>query len=220
MKKAIVASFPRSGTHFLMNSLALNFGYVSEQFIDLDWFVNPYVPSNLWVALCHIRDNESEPVIVKLHHDIEFFGGYIANITEAFNVFYIHRDPEDALNSYCKHIWDINKQHPEWIEGPLKHSGQEFAMAEPLGGMLRYQCRQYPTMLDKWKAHTYGWMESLFNTVKQRIIYVRYEDLWDSFDGTIPMISGRLVIPCESPKKPPKDVNVVEDGMFKREGKA
>ena len=36
-KNCIIVSHERSGTHFLMNTLALNFGYISEPWINLDF---------------------------------------------------------------------------------------------------------------------------------------------------------------------------------------
>lgn len=209
MKKALVVSFPRSGTHFLMNTLGLNFGYDSEKFVNLESMgYNFWVADNVHWAINKIHINSSDPVCIKSHHDIEFFEPKMEDILDICNVFYIYRNTEDVMNSYCKHLNAL-----PWMEGPTCKNGEELTEAMPIGGMLRYQYQQYMSMGDKHWAHIAGWNASAF---RDSIIYVKYEDLNENFQGTTARIAERLGMPVTQFQRPRRDKQVVKDGQVFR----
>jgi hypothetical protein len=113
-KKAIVVSHERSGTHFLMNTLAKNFDYVSHPFWNLDY--NQGINLHDQSVLSHFLGlSHNKPVlnILKSHHPVEFFESNLDYLCEQFFVFYIYRDPRDVLISYRR----LLTRFP-WDEGP------------------------------------------------------------------------------------------------------
>src|SRR6476620_9930636 len=80
---AMVVSHERSGTHFLMNSLASCYGYKSDPSISLDWSqvpINYYHSGTLSDALLHLAGNRTANV-VKSHHQPDFFADKLDQIT-------------------------------------------------------------------------------------------------------------------------------------------
>ncbi len=73
---AIVVSHERSGTHFLINSLAACYGYINDPYIDLDRNainINYYDPAAVGEVLLRIGQGRSLANLVKSHHQAGFF---------------------------------------------------------------------------------------------------------------------------------------------------
>jgi len=196
MKKIIVFSHPRSGTHFLMNTIADNFGYTSTRWIDLDYPrpYNWYLPANVAEFF---QDFKGHPVanIFKSHHPFEFIQDAFEEMVKEFLVFYIYRDIKDVMESYCR----LLNAFP-FNEGPKCRSGKQLAMTEPCGALLRYQQRQYQNMQERYWDHLDGWMG------KDEVIYVRFEDLRDDFENTVRAIGKSIRRSCpDRIVKPYKD---------------
>ena len=102
------------------------------------------------------------------------------------------------MNSFCKHL----NVFP-WDAGPKEKSGLHLMIAEPSGAVLRYQKRQYLNMQTRWKNHVDGWLNSFLNE-RDKIIYVKYEDLNDKFTDTMHKIATRLGLKLETPVRPEK----------------
>ena len=202
--KAIIVSHERSGTHFLMNTLALNFGYISSPWInlDLDHPINYYAPENIMDFLGFMR---GKPIVnvIKTHHQVGFFMPILEKILDDFHVFYIYRPVRAVMASFCKHL-----HNHAWDTGPKVHDGLELAAIAPSGAMLRYQKVQYPTILDRWKAHVKGWL-TLPEKTRERIIYIRFQDLNLDFKNTVRRIGQRIGKECHNPIRPRKDNKVV-----------
>src|SRR5262245_22507792 len=99
---ALVVSHERSGTHFLMNTLAACYEYVSRPWVDLDWHVIPinyFYPPNISDALLSLA-SQSMANVVKSHHPAEFFAGELPRLTSRYIVFYIYRDPVGVMLSF------------------------------------------------------------------------------------------------------------------------
>lgn len=208
MKKVLIASYERSGTHFLMNALELNFGYNAKVWVDLDEAVpNPFNPNDMVKALKFITAMKDKD-IVKTHYAVEFLQPLLELLLEFYHVFYIWRNMADVMNSLCKHLNDI-----EWNEGPKVKDGDELALSEPCGGLMRYQYRQYPTMMDRWEAHVSGW-EGLPKKIANQIVYIKFADLKDNFNNTIFHIAKRIGKTCLAPVYPSKIIQVVRDGAY------
>lgn len=205
MKKAMVISHERSGTHFLMNTLADNFGYVSTEWINIDFDM----PVNCWHPddiLRFLGCMTGKPVcnIVKSHHQVEFLLPILPQILEEFHVFYIYRHGAEVMESLCKHLKAI-----EWEVGPKVENGEALAKTAPSGGLLRYQMVQYPTMWDRWEAHISGWL-GIPEDLQRRVIFIPFMGLRDDFEDVVKYIGHRIgrAVP-ETIIKPGKNDRVI-----------
>ncbi|OQX08253.1 MAG: hypothetical protein BWK80_48380 [Desulfobacteraceae bacterium IS3] len=209
-KKAIVISHERSGTHFLMNTLALNFDYIAQPWInfDFDLGLNFHAPQAFLAFFKNMQDKPGLN-IVKSHHHFDFFSSIADALSEQFHIFYVYRDPRDVMVSF----WRIIQNLP-WDEGPKTETVGEFMRAEPRGGNLRYQKEQSPTMLHRWKRHAESWTDfakAQGNT--EKVILIRYEDLNLKFEETVKDIGERISRPARKiPVRPDLRNNVVMPG--------
>lgn len=208
MKKALIVSFPRSGTHFLMNTLQLCFNYDNNGHGNLEPLgFNFHVPNNVhWVLTKMDASFPGIAFCIKSHHEHEFFSFALERILKDFTVFYVYRNMADVMESYRKHVAAL-----PWVEGPTATTGAQFATMEPVGGMLRYQARQYATMADKYRAHVSGWINSEF---RSDIVYVRYENLNERFDDEVLRIAEKIEIEPTVIQRPARDKGVVGDGKI------
>jgi len=210
MKNAIVCSHERSGTHFLMNSLALNFGYIARPWVDFDCPWNPYGPDNIIYTFNQLGNHEFREII-KCHYPAQFLMPVLKQkvFFEDYNVFYIFRDGDKVMDSFAKHLNDI-----KWFEGPKAANGETLATMEPGGGMLRYQWIQHLTVWHRWEFHVNSWRD-LPSDIAKDIIYVKFEDLDGSYDDVIRDISARTGLNCgEHPKRPAPTKDVIMNGSL------
>jgi len=206
-KKAIVISHERSGTHFLMNTLALNFDYIAQPWINFDFQLglNVYHSATLHKFFESINQKPLTNII-KSHHPSSFFAEFIDYLADKYRIFYIFRDPRDVMLSY----WEIIQKLP-WDEGPKANAVGDFMRSAPCGAMLRYQKEQMPSVLHRWKSHVEGWVK-FGEQQDNKIIIIRYEDLNLSFDDTVRKMSEKIGQMTASPKKPGIGENVVVVG--------
>jgi hypothetical protein len=203
----MVVSHERSGTHFLMNTLAACYGYVSQPWLDLDHNhvnTNYYYPKDVCEGLLD-RAAASPTRIVKSHHQAGFFNGQWQRLTERYVIFYIYRNPVDVLISFWRymHLWP-------WFDGPEVADPLTFARAEPCGSMMRYQLRQHPNIMLRWAAHVKGWLE--ITEAQPRVHLVRYEDLDAHFAEVVQGFAGVLGQPPQALVRPPRGFNVIPGG--------
>lgn len=208
-KKTIVVSHERSGTHFLMNTLALNFGYVSKPFINVDYELglNFYSANALSSFFRRMHD---QPIlnIVKSHHPAGFFTDFIDYLTDQFHVFYIYRDPRDVMVSFWQLISGFS-----WDEGPKTSNVSEFMQAAPRGGMMRYQKTQADNLLRRWQDHVDGWADMAETPAGQKITMLSFESLNLNFDETVKHIGEQIGCRVTAPVRPEKNVNVVRPSV-------
>jgi hypothetical protein len=206
-KKGMVISHERSGTHFLMNTLAMNFGYIAQPWINFDYQLglNFYATKSLRRFFAKMR---GKPILnlVKAHHQFAFFEPLIDELAEDFHIFYVYRDPRDVMASFRRMLSSL-----PWDEGPKETSTATFMRTAPRGALLRYQKDQVPTMLHRWQTHVEGWLEAAGDS-DARIITLRYEDLNLDFDATVRSLGTRIGRPVDMPERPAKDENVVVAG--------
>jgi len=204
-KKIAVFSHERSGTHFLMNSIAVNFDYISSPWFNFDSELNLNFHSadELHGFLAQLK---SKPIanILKSHHPFDFLAPVIDEFCDGFKVFYMIRDPRDAIISNWKLINSL-----AWDEGPQGTTVSEFVFNPPAGRMMRYQKHNEESMLSRWKTHVSGWMRFIENDPAQRAMVIRYEDLNMSFDTEIARISEFLELPLRQIVRPDKKTNVI-----------
>lgn len=204
---AMVVSHERSGTHFLMNSLANCYGYVTAPWIDFD---RPAFNINYYY-LPEVRDlllalaNRPMANVVKSHHAVEFFDDELRRIGERYVLFVICRHPVATMLSF----WRFLHQWP-WSEGPRTIDPLGFARSEPRGRLMRFQMRQLPSMLHRWAAHVEGWLDAAAQF--SGIVIVRYEDLDRDFASTVRGFANHLGRPPQSIVRPARDFNVIPSG--------
>lgn len=210
----LVVSHERSGTHFLMNALAACYGYVSTPWIDFDrqtFNINFFYPPEVGGLLNALADRPMANV-VKSHHPVDFFNGELKRIVERYLVLVMCRHPADVMLSF----WRFLHQWP-WNEGPQTLDPLSFARAEPCGRLMRYQSRQYPSMLHRWAAHVDGWCKVAAEDERVRI--VRYEDLDRDYEQTLRGLTGQLGRAPQAIIRPDKDFNVIPRGPSDPTGK-
>lgn len=169
----LVASHERSGTHFLMNSVAQAYGYCPLPWIDLDFThfqMNFYQPEMIGHVLMRLA---KRPIanMVKSHHAAVFFAPQMGEISRRWRFLYIQRNPVDTILSF----WRFTHSIPGHA-GPLERNVLRFARSQPGGQMLRYQVQQWPSILHRWAAHVGGWRR-LSREHPDAVAVVRYEDL-------------------------------------------
>ena len=108
MKKLLVASHERSGTHFLINSIANNSGGLygspniqnpSKDIYHGGPYNNPQEYKEYVYAYLSSYSGVSESKIFKTHHKAEFFKEYITELKKEYHILYIQRNPLDVLTS-------------------------------------------------------------------------------------------------------------------------
>lgn len=203
----LVVGHERSGTHFLMNTLAACYGYVSQPWINFDcnpFSINFYSPSAVREQLFAVAAG-STTQLVKSHHQAGFFAGELHRLAQQYVFFYVCRNPVDVLLSY----WRFLHRWP-WFEGPKLADPLAFAQAQPCGAMMRYQLRQHPNLMLRWSAHIDGWLEAA--AVERRVLLVRYEDLDAHFEEVVRGFSWILERSPQAIVRPARDVNVIPGG--------
>lgn len=196
-KPVMVVSHERSGTHFLMNALSEEFGYVSYPFVNFDHHpinINFFSPAKLAEFFRKSRDDKIL-MIRKSHHQFAFFALHIKDILANVHIFYIYRDPRDVMHSYRNFLnsW-------KWFEGPKTDNSSAFIRTPPAGQMLRYQYHQLPDMLDRWRVHVEGWIDAAAH--HPEIVTVKYEDLDQKYSAVIEEMACRKSWPRGGGKRP------------------
>jgi hypothetical protein len=202
-----VVSHERSGTHFTMNCLAGCFGYVSAPWIDLDRHqinINYFSSPTLLDALQKVAALRAANIL-KSHHEVRFFSEILEAFSELFTVVYVCRNPADTLASYWRFLQTI-----PWDEGPRMDTALGFALAPPMARLMRYQYRQYDSMLDRWANHVSGWLDAAERC--PRVQLVRYEDLIRDLAGRLRALAPAVGTEPRSFKRPSRTENVVMGG--------
>jgi Sulfotransferase domain len=195
-KKILVISHERSGTHFLINTIAQCFNYLPQQ-IDLDnsqninWG-NPETAKH-WMQQFQGRFVAN---IFKSHHACPILSPLLPGLLEEFQIFYIQRDGRDVMTSFWIYL---NRLAPGW--GPRTRTIGEFMRATATGGITQYQTTQHEmTMLQRWVAHVEGWNQSYLP-----IHHVTYEELHTRHGEVLERIAGILEQPVVSNSRPTLD---------------
>jgi hypothetical protein len=180
----MVCSHERSGTHFLINSIADNSLYSNEPFLRFD-----QVPLGSFLNFHDAREvrafferlaKYSCASVIKNHFAAGFFidkkGRFI--LEGLCKTIYIVRNPVDVMLSYHRFI-----NYFSWHEGPKKKHTLDFLSTAPEGQMLRYQNSQIDTILERWKSHVLGWLK-LTEENSSNVLLVKYRDLDESHADT------------------------------------
>ena len=182
-KNVIVISHERSGTHFLINTIAANFPYYSNNEIS--------VVGNS-VELNHIFSwyfTEREKRIFKSHHQFYFFTSFFEDLIKHFHIFYIVRDGRDVLTSCFEYF----KKNP-YVFPTARTFSDYIAKVRYLGYSIKYS----ENMIERWVNHINSWA-----TVWDRIHIIRYEDLIIHFESTVSSIADIMSLNMTSQLRRP-----------------
>lgn len=202
-RPALVVSHERSGTHFLMNTLALNFGYLPYTDLDERPGFDPWSTPQLLEFL--LGTAWSPQTLLKSHHPVELFP-VLPRLAEIYEMFYVVRDPRDALLSFRRFI-----AGSEPGTGPVTETAGEFLRAAPTGRIARYQRQEVASLVDRWRLHVDGWMAAA-DRLGGRLTVVRYDDLDERFAATVERLAAVLGQPVPEPRRPSLTDRVIQPG--------
>jgi len=203
--KLMVVSHERSGTHFLLNSLANSFGYYKESFdFDYSLGINFFDQANI-MDFFMTWTNVSLLNIIKSHHNFYFFDQIIDQLLQDYKILYIYRDPRDIMVSYWNFL-----NHCKWHEGPKVDNISDFIKSAPKDNMLRYQKAQEETILDRWNTHIKSWVFEPNENTKNSITYVSYEDLNKNYETEMQNIAEKLNMQMQKLERPQKNDHIIE----------
>ena len=196
MKKVIVASFQRSGTHFLINNMSTNFVDIEDGWVDV-----VHSPKNRWLSDVNgrnLKDKIREQLVdiyypsptrkcVKTHYQMYFFERHIETILEKYDILYVVRDPRDTMVA-CFHYYNNTNferfikeaSFPKFLRAVLWQTPAE---VQPFS----YSYVKPRNIVDKWNKHVLSWM----HYEGKGVTFVRYRDLKESLSETLHYIESR-----------------------------
>ncbi|CAN5543475.1 hypothetical protein BH10ACT1_BH10ACT1_18100 [soil metagenome] len=202
-RPALVVSHERSGTHFLMNTLRLNFGYQPRT--DLEQRPG-FDPGSTPQMLAFLLQPWPLTSVVKSHHQAAFFP-VLPRLAERFHLVYVVRDPRDALLSF----WRYLAASPPGI-GPRAATAGGFARVAPCGFVAGYQRTALRSMTERWRVHADGWLEAL-ERLGDAATLVRYEDLDRRYPDEVERLAAVLdVTPPAEVRRPSLHEWVIHPG--------
>jgi hypothetical protein len=204
--KALVISHERSGTHFLMNSLEANFGYVAAPFVNLDLSLGVnYHSSVAFNELFAKFEKHDIANIFKSHHTLDFYRDFLPSNPLGFKVLYIYRDVYEVQVSYHRHLMGL-----PWYEGLGTRSFSEFLRQSPEGAMTRYQFHHASSMVERWVQHIESALAARTLFSPTSFMMVEYNQLNQRFENTIEQMARFLDTPCPTVfSRPSNTRNVV-----------
>ena len=196
MRNILILSFPRSGTHFLMNTIAANFPYYSNRAMKLP------ISNSIGEVTDFIKSQGHTKRIFKSHMQAFSFGNVWNVLKTDYYVFYVIRDGRDAITSLYNFYKKRNKR------GKQK-TLTEFLIDKPPDAESAYKVaiKKPKTVIDMWNYHIESWIG------KENVFYVHYEDLIERFDDVVRAIGKYInMSPPKRIIKPDKNVNVIQPG--------
>jgi hypothetical protein len=195
-KKILVVSHERSGTHFLINTIAQCFNYDPQQIdlINRQGVVQWDDPASVkrWFQQ---YQGSFVPNVFKSHHAYPLLADFLSDLADEFTVFYIRRDGRDVMTSFWVYL---NKIGPGW--GPKTATVGEFMRATSVGRSIQFQAtRRRITMLKRWIEHVEGWTA---NRLSLPIHYISYEALNGQHNKVVDMLAEVLDEPPISRDRP------------------
>jgi hypothetical protein len=177
VQPVMVSSHERSGTHFLINTIAQNSEFRNDPYLNYDAtplgsFHNFNDRTAVEQFFGRLKDSNCAS-LVKSHFAAPFFvdDGSQFLLKHLCKTIYILRDPVDVMLSYRRLI-----DFFAWHEGPRRRDVVEFLRSAPEGRMLRYQHGQIATIAERWKTHVSGWLD-VAERNPAHVLVVNYHDL-------------------------------------------
>ena len=198
MKKVLVMSHERSGTHFLIDSIAANFGYDSNV---IDFHIEDSNDISNKRTL-EYRERVQQKVkelyplntnqIFKSHHDVKFFDGMLDELKDNFHIFYIERAVCDVLTS-CYHYYNI----PQLTHFPQEKDVVKFLELVPYKYVTdgAYSFTKSENQVLRWKNHVEGWRSA-------GVTVITYESLNNNFVLCMDVVASVLGVAPTSCTQP------------------
>ena len=181
MKNILVCSHQRSGTHFLINSIAINLDWTC------DWLDVPPTTDTARLKK-FFEDVKPQNKVFKSHHQFDCFSECWDIIKDKFDVFYIYRDGRDVLTSMF--FYYVLKQR--WVRA--RNVGEYMRLNPQVYNYdYRYSIIKSDNHVDRWVNHVEDWLN-------RDVCYITYEKLSRAFPGTISDISSYLKRPMKTEK--------------------
>lgn len=175
-KNILVISHPRSGTHFTINSIAENFDYYSNIWLD----VCPNVDQD---KVCQFFERQIyTPRIHKSHHFPYSFEKCRSILRDKYHVFYVIREGRDTMVS----CYEYYANRHRWSKaGSIDEYMSENCTGDRIAN--RYGRFNYITPIERWISHITEWL-----TTDIPINIIFYEHLSFRFDDVIKNILSIL----------------------------
>jgi len=188
MLTPIVISHERSGTHFLINTLADILGYSRKPLnVHIDHGPDRYNSEEYHaqvVESIHTLASKARGKILKTHHHHEFFKDI--NFEDLDLVpFYIYRDVRDTMVS-CHHYFNAHKALGNF---PVTNSVYELMFGVVPHKHIfdsAYSWNKNQHMVERWTSHVKPYLDD------ERITTIKYEELSYKFSETVDIIRQRL----------------------------
>jgi len=198
VKKIIVASFQRSGTHFLINNLATNFLGIENGWVDI---LNKAIQRSLgeservdfkekiWEQL---RAYHRSPMrrCLKTHFQMYFFEPRLDAILEKYDVLYVVRDPRDTLVA-CYQYYNHTCFEP-FLKEPVfsKFLRADLWRVKTETDPFSYSYVKPRNIVDKWNKHVLSWM----HYQDKGVVFVRFSDLKSRLEPTLQGIEAKTTL--------------------------
>jgi hypothetical protein len=195
VKKVIIASFQRSGTHFLINHLATNFQGIEDGWVDI--FNNEMrraaegaERTDFRVKIGEqLRDYHPTPGqrCVKTHFQAYFLEPHWEAIREKYDVLYIVRDPRDTMVA-CYHYYNLTR-FEAFIQEPVfaKFLRADLRPVKTETDPFSYSHVKPRNIVDKWNQHVLSWLPYRDRGVH----FVRFSDLKFRWQETLQAIESK-----------------------------
>ena len=183
MKKLMVISHERSGTHFLIDSICANVEIYDNSVINVYTESDYDNIDEYREKVCgHLYGFFGKPVqrVFKSHHQAHFFKDIIDELKKEFHIFYIYRNPLDTLTSLYHYYKDIS--HPNFDDNVDNFLFRIFPK-DPW-----YTAIQDKDNVERLKNHVLNWKKMGVNLIK-------YEDMLLNYNETMNNIFTILELP-------------------------
>jgi hypothetical protein len=196
MKKVLIASFQRSGTHFLINNMATNFAGIED-----GWFDVVHGKENRWVKDVNrrnIRDKIREQLVdvyykatttkcLKTHYQMYFFERHLDSICDKYDILYVVRDPRDTMVA-CFHYYN-NTNYELFVKEPVfsKFIRTELWETQTERQPFSYSYVKPRNIVDKWNKHVLSWL----HYKDKGVVFVKFSELKSCLQKTLTYIQSK-----------------------------
>ncbi len=197
MKKILVISHERSGTHFLINSIVSNFPGFERSGNVINVPTEKMTPIYLqnWFR---INSTKCSNILYKSHHQFYWFQKFFYKLLiENFHIFYVIRDGRDVMTS-CFHYYNKCSSYSRHFQLICADTMSGFLRMNPRANGLTvddYSFRNTSNPVERWVAHIRSWLQ-----VRYDINIISYEELNNNFEDTIRRIG--LILDLDIPQNP------------------
>lgn len=183
-KNLFIAGHTRSGGHFLMNSISMNFDYYQHHKSGKDFHTTSKINVE---KINSLIENKSRTIYMSRQQAWSFKYTY-QQLRDNILVLYILRDGRDVLGSLFdmhtkEYKWSKCKNINDFMKQPMDQKSYE----------QKVNIHKAKDPIDSWLLHQKSWIEYFNGTIKEypsNIIF--YEDLYYHFDKTIIKIGALL----------------------------